>query len=101
VSETIESAWTPDVASWFRSDPDDVRLSLARGIDHVSYFLKGELPRLIALANAALPDNDPRKITRERLGLLAYANGRDELSQGEWEEVKAFVAALQSYLPPE
>ena len=70
-----------------------------------------DLRALIALANAALPDDDPRKITREKIATLremvGYAAGA-YTSSGESEDLKAdeaflspFLDALESYLPPE
>lgn len=73
------------------------------------------IPALIALANAALPDDDKRKITRERLAALEEvvgaaglwnrmqrAAGRD-MQPGEHalDLVADLYHALQSYLPPE
>lgn len=66
-SEPVETAWNADMLSWIENDPGDVRIALDRGMDYVAYYLKGELPSLIALANHALPDSDPGKITRERI----------------------------------
>jgi hypothetical protein len=57
-------------------------------------------PRVLAAMNFKLPDSDPRKITRERLRAL---KGAIEASEGEGNDdtfASAFVAALDSYLPP-
>jgi hypothetical protein len=83
------------------------------------------LPQVIALANAALPDSDPRKITREKIAQLRLAVnewdgvGRDPVKLAEWQGADddrpepdleyfgggdaalAFLDALESYLPPE
>lgn len=53
----------------------------------------------VAIANAALPDTDPRKITREhiracRRELNDWVEDRDEI-------LKRLAAVLESYLPPE
>lgn len=69
----------------------DVRLGGAHG----GGDLVGDTRKLIAFANAALPDSDPRKITRERIALLWSAASR----AGESDVV--FIEALESYLPPE
>lgn len=62
-----------------------------------------DLPALIALANAALPDDDPRKITREMVGDLdscaSWAEGEGQRDLAD--RVRRFAAALESYLPPE
>lgn len=59
-----------------------------------------ELPGAIAIFNAALPDSDPRKITREDVALL-----RD---MPEWVfptdtllRLESLARRLESYLPPE
>lgn len=71
-----------------------------------------DLPALIALANAALPDDDPRKITRADVEAVQAAAGRIE---GEWgalgpvgnrseehaTELDALAAKLAALLPPD
>lgn len=53
---------------------------------------------IIALANAALPDGHPTKITREWVRMIR-TEGRE---RGEWGAEWGIVAdALESYLPPE
>lgn len=97
--------------------PDDVVLTLDRfdGEEGVSAPVS-LIPAVIALANAALPDSDPRKITRERIALIR------ELAELAWlraksfkvaepfatrnadrakDDVLQFADALESYLPPE
>lgn len=55
---------------------------------------------LIALNNDALPDSDPRKITRADVDNL-----RGILSGDAWavakSDIRWLAAALESYLPPE
>jgi hypothetical protein len=69
---------------------------------------------LIALANAALPDDDPRKITREKLvalrdclAMAGLANDDRCVSDKEFADARRYDAlattltdALESYLPP-
>lgn len=66
-----------------------------------------EIPALIAIANAVLPDSDRRKITRETIELLRaagdrlpgkFANSPDPDEQGL--AIHALAVALESYLPP-
>jgi hypothetical protein len=52
-----------------------------------------EYAKVIAAANAALPDSDPRRITRERLEMLRQHSREVDLA--EWAD------ALESYLPSE
>lgn len=69
---------------------------------------------VIALLNAALPDGDPRKITRARIASLRQAarfveNGRLSThwseSDNPWvqigDDLRTLADALASYLPPE
>lgn len=74
------------------------------------------IPGLIALANAALPDSDPRKITREKITALRSAAHFLENADGRlavawsaddnpWHklaaELRATADALESYLRQE
>jgi hypothetical protein len=69
---------------------------------------RGQVSMVIALANAALPDSDPRKITRKHIAMLREAGRqRDSLSPpylditlDDAAELLAFADALESYLPP-
>jgi hypothetical protein len=62
---------------------------------------KSALRALIALANHALEDDDPRKITRNLVhGLRQWATRLTLEGNGE-EELNAIADALESYLPPE
>lgn len=63
--------------------------------------------KIIALANAALPDGDPRKITRamiERLRLAASTVFEYDSTSPDVQALAAFVGrhadALEAYLPP-
>lgn len=60
------------------------------------------LAAIIALANAALPDDDPRKITRQDLAMLRRAGG-EFIDRGDCdalERLHRLRAVLASYLPP-
>jgi hypothetical protein len=68
-----------------------------------------DLRALIALANAALPDDDPRKITRAGVTAMRddaaklrarSLNGDDDLFLIAWR-LSLLADALESYLPPE
>lgn len=87
MSEEIEPALTAD--DWARE------LSVA----DLHPFLDTE--KIIAVANAALPDSDPRKITRERIALLRVELGWAENAEYSNDpEARRFLDALESYLPP-
>jgi hypothetical protein len=58
-----------------------------------------DIPTLIALANHALPDSDPRKITRELLARIREIVSQSDIAYTS-DDVDAFVDALESYLPP-
>lgn len=66
-----------------------------------------QLPAVIALANAALPDSDRRKITRAwvkalREASVVWASGNGVIQDDEQTaRVHAIADALASYLPPE
>jgi hypothetical protein len=66
-----------------------------------------DLRALIAIANVALPDDDPRKITRHTLWLIrklredAYIDAQHPGALQFMREVDALVEGLASYLPPE
>jgi hypothetical protein len=56
----------------------------------------------IALLNAALPNEDPRKITREKIARLrSLLQVSDDYAGDDFDESGAFLDALESYLPPE
>lgn len=56
---------------------------------------------LIAVANAALPDDDPRKITRAKLEALRSLAIMHETARGaDVTDERRFIDALESYLPP-
>lgn len=58
------------------------------------------LAAVIAIANHALSDDDPRKITREWVDALRRVATAFPLL-GEFREISAMADALLSYLPPE
>jgi hypothetical protein len=91
MSEKIDPALTAE--EWAHAMDADVRDGLAY---EVCYLWGRSRPAgAIAIANAALPDSDPRKITREKLRLVGRLMGAHE------DDEKAFLDALESYLPPE
>lgn len=64
-----------------------------------------DMHALIALANAALPDFDPRKITREKIEvarhIMARAERRTMVGVALFAATDDLLDALESYLPPE
>jgi hypothetical protein len=123
MSERIAPALTPD--EWAAKEtrtPDHVRVALL--VDEDGTFLEvGDgrssadtwliasegMPQTIALANAALPDSDPRKITRARVDALREvareidAENKGMITQCGWADdfLNGLADALESYLPPE
>jgi hypothetical protein len=120
MSERIAPALTPD--EWAAKEtrtPDHVRVALL--LDEDGSFLEvGDgrssadtwliasegMPQTIALANAALPDSDRRKITREHVALLRRleAAEREKAPEGDsWNvrDLDALAGVLESLLPPE
>lgn len=71
------------------------------------------VPAAIAAANAALPDTDPRKITREMVfclhevlanfnaAYLTMGGNNPKIAEQYGPPVEQLAAALESYLPPE
>lgn len=98
MAENIKPALTPQ--EW-ADMPDSIEWQAAR---------LGDKARIIALANAALPDGDARKFThldvealretarvQERALAAAMGPGTDNYI----ERLRRLAAALESYLPPE
>lgn len=75
--------------------PDGLTVGITSEIG--TFFDHQELPTLIALANHALPDTDPRKITREDVELVKQAHGLSRQIP-DFDRLAAKLAAL---LPPE
>jgi len=74
---------------------EDIVVILNEAVD-----ARAVLPKFIALANAALPDGDPRKITWAMVDeLREWATGFDDPRPGQ-ETLAAIADALGSYLPP-
>lgn len=92
------------------ADHGHVTFHARRGIDGLRIGMMA-IPQLIAVLNAALPDTDTRKITRDRIKCLrALAEGmrvrarKDgiEMSRDEDESlaiVESLAEALETYLP--
>lgn len=67
-----------------------------------SIFEAENVRRLIAIANAALPDDDPRKITRARVeALRSVCRHNPDTLPGYGVPLRELADALASYLPPE
>ena len=102
----IEQALTPEewrqrmVASgdtYIRIGPDGFVEFDPNVEDVASDFF--DAAQAIAIANAALPDNDPRKITRE--WVEALWNAAYEAPEPNRSELNRMADALESYLAPE
>jgi len=117
VTDKIEPALTAEEWADARKRGPLIALSDLSGEDQVGDpvpFLVDDLPYIIALANAALSDDDPAKITREKLDAvyaavvfavaqMHEAHGRDVATPAERRALAlaaAFSDALESYLPP-
>lgn len=97
MSEKIEPALTSQ--QWAEVESYDGPLFYDEAIQNCP---PESLPYLIALANAALPDSDPRKITREKVDALRITllNKGSAFGKG-FGLVNQIADALSSYLPPE
>lgn len=107
MSDAIPPALTPD--EWARVEPSDIYGHDDGGV-YVGAYRGGDIEvgvrdhALIALANAALPDTDPRKITREWVREIRGAARDYALPDGflhSGEVLNRIADALASYLPPE
>lgn len=101
--ETIPPALTADQWAYWLRDPSNLKYHLDSACDHVAYDIHLSRPALAALANAALPDGDPRKITREDLAPIGVARDWFAMSgDTEARDVLArLYAKLAALLPPE
>lgn len=103
----IEPAVTSE--QWARHSDTFRRVWMIEAVDEQDFAA------LIALANAALKDDDPRKITREKVRLvreladLAWLRAKSfkiaepfatQNADRARAEVEQFADALESYLPP-
>jgi hypothetical protein len=97
-----EADWAYTLEELAASPPDANGKRYLAGM----YEYVGATPRdnaeFIAANNAALPDDDPRKITRERLNAIRVIlwNWEGERSGDAAPELR-FMDSLESYLPPE
>lgn len=117
MTEKIEPALSAFQWSTVRNEDGVIYVSPPQGTnDGVNWLAKlstDRAPQYLAIANAALPDSDRRKITRERIAAARKAlnqsdyipNSDEELgADGEWPAVsdaEQLLRALESYLPPE
>jgi hypothetical protein len=106
IQPDIESALTPaewkaggnaSVSFW---DVGGVRKFMAiEGYDE-AITDPGDLHMAVALANAALPDGDPRKITRAMVNMIRAAAKRID-SEGFADQLSYYADVLAALLPPE
>ncbi len=103
-----ENEWREGRVSWLRES--GVVLSLAgdlglliEGSQHITIGKSGaRLTALIAMANAALSDDDPRKLKRVHVeALRAAATGGSKTDGSDGDLLTDLANALESYLPAE
>jgi hypothetical protein len=104
----------------YSHDLDDDGRGVAVGDEQGAHglFRASSVRQLIAVANSALPDSDPRKITRERVQRvrdflktsaegqsadISIANERPWAKQfrDDMDFARTLLDALESYLPPD
>jgi hypothetical protein len=131
VGERIEPAltaeeWEAEIKGTFPGKDENVFLARRGAVTHIGirsqdtwqgekytgaiHASRSALAATIALANHALPDSDPRKITREKVEKIRegaknaiedyrlHKPGRED-QLAYWQEAIAFADALESYLP--
>lgn len=101
MSEKIEPALSAD--EW--AEVEELRDPLATACTILVDLIVagGENAAAIALGNHLLSDDDPRKITREKIALLRAIVENDAFTQGDQAPAgpeMTFLDALESYLPP-
>jgi hypothetical protein len=111
MTDRVEPALSGYEWSHVRRGGDTLRdAQLDAAIEGVRRLRAEHMPALIALANAALPDSDPRKITREMVAAMRDAahsaesrhDRSGELVDYETQrQFEQWADALSSYLPPE
>ena len=104
--------WTnvlhPQIPRGFPEEPDDVE-SIADAIaSRASYRCDfKDWPQTLALANAALPDDSPYKITRADVAMLGECEIRQQVGgdHTDWDRLddtrQALAAKLEALLPPQ
>lgn len=115
----IEPALTPEEWERILSDPQPNVLGRVPTLDErITVLLNDKIelddpycpvtalldaPAVVAIANAALPNSDPRKITREKIAdVVSIVNVfiADRFAAEDAAPALAFLDALESYLPP-
>ena len=91
MSEKIEPAVSAKIWEEVASSPWPIDSYIGDTPDVCAY--------LVALNNHALPDSDPRKITREDVELVEYAAAGQDMKE-DFDAVMAFAAKLRALLPP-
>lgn len=112
--QTIPPALTPEewkderricvyAAFWRDYGPDRVDVAPTAHSPHVSAIdTNDDLFALIALANAAINDTDPRKIRREHVEALeSVGRLNPDILPGYGVPIHALASALAALLPPE
>jgi hypothetical protein len=92
-TRAIEPALTPEEWKRFRKSP-------GLWCDEVGHTADDCFENM-AINNAALPDGDPRKITREDVVLLAQAADTWENEGGDPSQLHILAAKLAALLAPE
>lgn len=107
-SPKIEPALTPE--EWASVEGERREQTTTRQLEVDAIVARQDPASTIAVYNAALPDSDPRKITRERMRAVkkavdiwfgATVTVYNTLADREPHfRVIEFLAGLESYLPP-
>jgi hypothetical protein len=100
-----DEEWRDGRISWLRES--GIVLSLAgdlglliEGAQHITIGKNGKrLTALIAMANAALADDDGRKLTRAHLDALRAVVDSQTVSADQVEILGHLASALEAYLP--
>lgn len=108
MSDEIRPALTPE--EWEGARGGDARSRLCETANYVQYHVReqaaAEYVEAMALANEAIPDSHPHKITRADVALLELASRRLDMGSEfgfdpDVADLRLLAAKLAALLPPE
>jgi hypothetical protein len=94
IEPALDEHWWERVR-WLKQRGDLKGALLSMGTEELG------LAGLIAAANEALKDDDPRKITHRAVATLRDAAREAELEGLRYQDLLALADVLESYLPPD
>lgn len=93
--------WRDAEVEWRAGESFDISYRIPDEVPTAQPDDRSSVAQMIAVANAALPDSDPRKITRKTVVMLRESSEDDHAAYVNFGKLRALADALESYLPPE